>query len=254
MLARTSLFTLSFKARPSSRICCSSYPESFVAWPSREQRDVSAFVEIEGKKDEPALKEMAQGFMVSVCWLLSLAELHHVYYWGFHHYVKDNSTWKLRSTAWKATTDKDWKPSMPGIFEGTVLYWRLPEFLTRGLKSFCEPKFARDDFILALHLFLDTLPHDQLSEMRFINKWIAFEKLVNEQAMDEGYAYVFGMPKSPEFGALRKNLAEVIEIDPSVQTATDAKDALIRQLSALERVPVKMLAHCFLDDLNTPHK
>jgi hypothetical protein len=229
------------------------YPESFVAWPSLKQRDVSAFVEIEGTKDERALQEMAQDFMAWVCWLLSLAELHHVYYWGSHHYARDNSTWKLRSSAWKATTVKDWKPSMPGIFEGTVLYWRLPDFLSRGLTSFSEPKFGKDDFVPALHLLLDALPQDQLSEMRFIKKWIAFEKLVNEQAMEEGYAYAFGRAKSSEFAALRKSLSEVIETHPSVRTATDAKDALMRQLSALERAPIKTLARRFLGNLSIPY-
>jgi hypothetical protein len=215
-----------------------------------KDREVTAFVEIEGTKDELALQQTAQDFMIWVCWLLSLAELHDVYYWGSHHYVEDGIGWKLRSSAWKATTAKDWKPSGSGIFEGTVPFWRLPEFLSRGLKSFSDPRFARDDFILALHLFLDGLPHDQLSEMRFVKKWIAFEKLVNEQAIDEGYAYVFGEPKSDDFNTLKESLAEVIKIHPSVRTAIGVKESLTRNLSALERVPVKVLTRRFLDNLS----
>jgi hypothetical protein len=226
------------------------YPRSFVAWPSMKDREVTAFVEIEGTMDELGLQQIAQDFMIWVCWLLSLAELHHVYYWGSHHYSEDTAGWKLRSSAWKVTTVKNWEPSGSRIFEGSVLFWRLPEFLSRGLKSFSKPGFARDDFILALHLFLDGLPLDQLSEMRFVKKWIAFEKLVNEQAKDEGYAYVFGEPKSREFGALTKTLAEVIKKHPSVRTAIEAKDSLVRNLSSLERVPVKVLARRFLDSLS----
>jgi hypothetical protein len=229
------------------------YPSSFVAWPSMKDREVTAFVEIEGMKDELALQQMAQDFMIWVCWLLSLAELHHVYYWGSHHYAEDNSSWKLRSSAWKATTVKDWKPSGSGIFEGSVPYWRLPDFLSKGLKSFSDPRFARDDFILALHLFLDGLPLDQLSEMRFVKKWIAFEKLVNEQAVDEGYAYVFGKPKSDEFGVLKESLTEVIKSHPSVRTANGAEDSLTRNLTGLERVPVKVLARRFLDNLSVQY-
>jgi hypothetical protein len=229
------------------------YPRSFVAWPSMKDREVTAFVEIEGTKDEFALQQMAQDFMIWVCWLLSLAELHHVYYWGSHHYAEVNSDWKLRSSAWKATTVKDWKPSGSGIFQGSVLFWRLPEFLSRGLESLSDPKFARDDLILALHLFLDGLPLDQLSEMRFVKKWIAFEKLVNEQARDEGYAYVFGEPRAREFVDLKRALSDIIKKHPAVRTAIEAKDSLTRNLSSLERVPVKVLARRFLDNLSIQH-
>ena len=229
------------------------YPRSFVAWPSTKDREVTAFVEIEGTNNESALQQMAQDFVIWVCWLLSLAELHDVYYWGSHHYSEDNSNWKLRSSVWKATTVKDWRPSGSGIFEGSILFWRLPEFLSRGFKSFSEPRFARDDFILALHLFLDSLPLDQLSEMRFVKKWIAFEKLVNEQAKDEGYAYVFGEPKAREFAALKKALAEVIKKHPAVRTAIETRGSLMRNLSCLERVPVKVLARRFLDNLSIQH-
>ena len=219
-------------------------------WPLGE-REASAFVEVDGEQqDEVVLQEKAEEFMAWVCWLLSLAGLHDAYYWGAHHYVNESSVWKLRSSVWKPTIVKEWKPLGQGIFEGTVLYWRLPEFLVKGLNAFSDTNFSRDEFILALHLFLDSLPTDQLNEMRFIKKWTAFESLINDQAENDGFLYIFGQPDSDEFASLRKQLKQVIDTHPSVISKRSAKQWLTRQLSALERVPIKILARRYLSDLS----
>ena len=100
---------------------------------------------------EYEVQRQTEEFIDLVCWLLSLQELHDVYYWGAHHYVKSESAWRLRSSLWKPALIKEWKSSRS--FEGTVLYWRLPEFLSRALALFSKQEFHSKEFILALHLF-----------------------------------------------------------------------------------------------------
>jgi len=204
------------------------YPRSFVAWPSMKDRQVTAFVEIEGTKDELALQQMAQDFMIWVCWLLSLAELHHVYYWGSHHYRRESSGWKLKFSAWKRSTVADWKPAKllgMTVFEGTVPYWRIPEFVPQGLKVFSGQSFPREDFIIALQIFLDSLqPYSsELTALRYIKKWIAFEELVNEYCQADGSLYVFGRPNSTDFMLLMRSLRDAIDTHPSVLSRYPAR-------------------------------
>ena len=222
-----------------------------IPWPLREQTGVVAFAELDSQNlQESTLQDNVDGFMIWVCWLLSLAELHDVYYWGAHHYVKETSTWKLRSSVWKRTIVKDWKPDDPRVFEGTVIYWRLPEFLSKGLKLFSDNNFPTKGFTMALHLFLDSLPTQQLAEMRFVKKWTTFESLINDQADKDGYLYIFGKRGSDEFSSLRTQLKQTIDSHPSVTARPETNEPLTRQLSALERMPVKMIAKRFLRDLS----
>src|SRR5208337_5306995 len=121
----------------------------------------SAFVEMEGIAESN--HENAEEFMSWVCWLLSLAELHHVYYWGAHRFVRTaESNWTWKTSSWKKKRVKEWVPSGPlaagpSVFEGSVWHWRLPQFLSIGLTRFSDSSFPRKDFIMALHLFIDSL-------------------------------------------------------------------------------------------------
>lgn len=240
---------------------CSAYPEfkRILLYPSQWRRfslephrpsDAVAFLEIdEQSQNELALQRRGEEYMIWVCWLLSLAQLHDVYYWGSHHFGKVSSQWKWYSSGWKTTLVREWKPRRENVFEGNVLYWRLPDFLPTGLKRYADPSFSLKDFIRALHLFLDSLPIRQLAETRLIRKWIAFEKLANEQARSDGYLYVFGKEGSEEFAGLRDRLEETVKSDPSVIARPDAEQPLKSHLPALERLPVKMLSCRFLDEL-----
>jgi len=220
-------------------------------WPLQEAEPVSALLKIDGEEsEEKELQEKSEEFMNWVCWLLSLQELHDVYYWGAHHYARQNSAWQIRSSMWKPVFIRQWKPPGQGIFEGTVLYWRLPQFLSNGLGLFFDVNFRRTEFTLALQLFLDSLPTDQLTEIRFVKKWSAFESLVNDQAERDGYLYTFGHAGTEEYARLKAEVKRVIDSDPSVQARPNANEALTKQLSALERMPVKMMAKRFLDELS----
>jgi len=218
-----------------------------------QAREASAFVEVDCDQNEIVCQKRVQDFMDTVCWLLSLAELRHVYYWGSHRYTSESSTWKWRSSAWKDTYVKDWSPlrsgHSSGVFQGTVIPWRLPHFLPRALRILSEPNFARQDFVLALHAFLDSLPLDQLPEIRFIKKWIALEKLINERCETNESLYIFGKRNSCKFSTLKDALREFISKHPSVTSTPGSEDSLNHQLSALERVPIKTLAATFLNDL-----
>lgn len=231
-------------------ILCPRRRNAEAPWPLREQEGVVAFVEVETQDlEESTLQENVDGFMIWVCWLLSLAELHDVYYWGAHHYLNVSSTWKLRSSVWKPTIVRDWKPDDPRVFEGAVIYWRLPAFLSKGLKLFSDSNFPTKEFTMALHLFLDSLPTQQLAEMRFVKKWTAFESLINDQAEKDGYLYIFGKRGSDEFSSLRSQLKQTIDSHPSVTARPETNEPLTRQLGAVERMPVKMIAKRFLNDL-----
>jgi hypothetical protein len=220
-------------------------------WPLREQNKVVAFVEIDTQNQlEATLQDNIEGFMIWVCWLLSLAELHDVYFWGAHHYLKEASTWNLRSSVCKPTIVSDWKPDDPHVFEGAVIYWRLSEFLSKGLRLFSDNNFPTKEFTLALQLFLDSLPTRQFAEMRFVKKWTAFESLINDQAEKDGYLYIFGKRGSDEFSSLRSELKLAIDANPSVIARPETNEPLTRQLSAVERMPVKTIAKRFLNDLS----
>ena len=214
-----------------------------------------AFVELDGTGNE--LHETAESFMEWVCWLLSLAELRHVHYWGSYFYERrPTDAWQRRSSSWALTIVKGEMPTVLGgrrIHEGTATYWQIPRFISKGLAKFSDPNFATSDFLLTLHLFLDSLPHGQLGEFRFVKKWIPFEKLVNEHSEADGSIYVFGKKDSQEFSSLREKLAIMIKEDPIVATHAGAAEALLRQLSALERAPIKILAGKFLNRWGVPH-
>lgn len=95
-------------------ILCPRQTNVNATWPLREQSKVVAFVEIDAQNQvEATLQDNVEGFMIWVCWLLSLAELHDVYFWGAHHYLKEASTWNLRSSVCKPTIVSDWKPDDP---------------------------------------------------------------------------------------------------------------------------------------------
>lgn len=217
-------------------------------WPSEKPAKVSAFLETSDNENvaEYEVQRQAEEFMNLVCWLLSLQELHDVYYWGTYHYVKSGSTWRLRSSLWKPALIKEWKPS--GVSEGTVTYWRLPEFLSRAMTIFSDEKFHSKEFILALHLFLDSLPTDQLAEIRFVKKWSAFESLINDQAEEDGYLFIFRERGSQEFSSLKSELKRVIDTYPDVLANPNSNEPLTKQLAALERMPVKMISKRFLND------
>jgi hypothetical protein len=219
---------------------------------ARDERQAIAFLEYDGTGDEISLQSEAQEFMSWVSWLLSLSELRDIYYWGSHHYQRETSTWKLKSSAWKQSAVVDWKPSKllgMTVFEGTVPYWRMPQFLPQGLNMFSDGHFAREDFIAALHLFLDSLRpgSSELTQLRFIKKWIAFEKLINEHCQADGSLYVFDRPNSTDFLLLMRSLEEIIDTHPSVLSKPGSAKALKRHLMALQRFPIKMLAPKFLN-------
>lgn len=102
---------------------------------------------------------------------------------------------------------------------------------------------------MELHLLLDSLRPDpsELTEFRFIKKWIAFEKMVNEQSEADGSMYIFGKPTSASFLLLRRALSDFVSQHSSVLSTPGADEPLKRQLGALERLPIKMLAPKFLD-------
>jgi hypothetical protein len=232
-------------------IFCPRHENLDEPWPLREQESAVAFVEIDNQnQEEAAVQENVDEFMIWACWLLSLAELHDVYYWGAHHYIDTSDACKHRSSKWKTVIVEDWKPDNPHVFEGTVLYWRLPQFLSNGLRLFSDSDFATKEFTLALHLFLDSLPVRQLAEMRFVKKWSAFESLINQQAEKDGYLHIFGKHASDEFSSLRNQLKQTIDSHPSVIARPETNEPLTRQLSALERMPVKMTAKRLLRDLS----
>jgi hypothetical protein len=219
---------------------------------AQQERSATAFLECDSTKDETALQKQAEEFMAWACWLLSLAELRDVYYWGSHHYGKESSGWKLKSSAWKQSTVADWKPTRllgMNIFEGTVPYWRIPEFVSQGLKVLSDQNFPREDFIIALQIFLDSLrPNSsELTALRFIKKWIAFEELVNEHCDANGSMYVFGKPNSTDFLLLLRSLEERISNHPSVLMRPESATPLKRHLTQLQRFPMKILVRKFLD-------
>ncbi len=88
---------------------------------------------------------------------------------------------------------------------------------------------------------------DKFIHMKFIKSWLALENLVNKISESNGSMYVFNKPKAKEFELLREDLKQVITGHPLVKYNSDRKEALVTQLSALERVPIKMLTKSFLE-------
>jgi hypothetical protein len=256
---------------------CQSFPtiKRMILFPVKKKQETLAFVEIENAGEEQTLHEIAQGFMDWVSWLLSLAELHDVYYWGAHHFKK-STAWKLQSSSWRLTYVRNWRPTASNIFDVIVQYWRLPKFLSEGLKKFSDMTFSRQEFIRALHMFSDSLwSTDQLPEVQFIKKWTALESLINEDGNARGYMYIFGKQNAPEFVKLRREIANVIKkqgdrgdrgwlflrefidsakrllhITTKPSLDENNKGFLLRMLSALERMPIKIMARTFLDKLS----
>lgn len=223
-----------------------------------QTRRTAAFVEMDGTVEDS--HEKAEEFMAWVCWLLSLGELHDVYYWGSHHFVQDKPSWAWHASSWRILRTNEWSPNGPWAagggtaFEGAVLPWRLPDFLSLGFTRFSDPTFQRDEFIVALQLFLDSRPYNQLGEFRYIKKWTPFEAMINRQAEADNSIYVFGKDKAPDFSELRKSLSALITEHPAVKGKPDAELALQRQLSALERVPIKILTPMVLVKLGITYQ
>jgi len=209
----------------------------------RSQGNVSLFVEIEGEnRDERYIQERCQEFVSWVCWLLSLAEMRSVYYWGSHHYIRSENEWKLVSSAWKPLRVKEAK----GSPWGGVPYWRLPTYVRRALEILSKTTCPRQTIFTAIQLFTDSLPYEgELSEFRFLKKWLALEIIINKCAHDDHSAYVFGTDKR-QFDALKKELLEDIRQDPRIAEDERRVEALTRQLTAMRRVPISMLAMEFL--------
>jgi len=216
--------------------------------------EATAFAELDGGGNEIEIQRKGEGFMDWICWLLSLAAFHMVYYWGAHHYVKEGSSWRHRSSLWKTAHIKDWHPreTIYGrVFDGTVLEYRLPEFLTKALKRISDEGFPRNDFKSSLHILLDAT-EDETIEIQYIKSWVALENLVNQKAQSDGTMYVFGRPKSSEFKTLRARVADAIAgcfpVSLSEQQRQQRR-SLLGKLSELERVPVKILIKGFFDGL-----
>ena len=202
---------------------------------NQPRKTARATVLVEAEEVEQALSRSSD-FMHTACDLLELAQRNSVTFWETTVYRKQGDSWKVIRREWRATRTE---PSRS--FAGRALAGsELQGYFRTWLQTMNAPSFPLSDFANSIHLMVDSYRPEQFLEVMFLEAWLAFELLVNQQAeSDESMRFVKGILKE-----LKKAIEEWIR-QTYRKKLGESYPYVREQLSALQRVPLSHLIEAF---------
>ena len=203
----------------------------------RPRKTARALVLVDVENAEAGLDRSSR-FIDIVSDLQGLLQRNSVSFWGATIYHRQNQAWEADLTSWSVTRAE---PSRR-FYGHSVTTAELQGHLRQWLEVVDRPEFPLREFSNTVHLLSDSYRPNQFLEIIFLEAWIGFEQLVNNHAEKTGSQYSM----SPGvFKKFRKQLGMFIEQNFLQELGEETYKCLLKQLSALQRVPVSSLIERF---------